>query len=129
MLKTLATTLALIIFFFQNAQAAVYQGRLAKKGICGQHVIELISSDAPLAVDAIWISSYHQTYYNAFTLNEASICSFPSHIQQGDVFFFTLSSNNQNAITTCLRCHAFEASPLHTHGITVLNANDINTDM
>lgn len=128
MRKTLATTLALTIFFFQHTQAALYQGKLAKKGICGQHVIELISSDAPLAVDAIWISPHHITYYNAFTLDDASICSFPSHIQQGDTFFFTLSSNQQNAIATCLRCHAFEASPLHIHGITVLEANHMSTN-
>ena len=128
MLKMIATSLALSVFFFQSGQAAIYQGRLAKKGICGQHVIELLSSNAPLAVDAIWISPYHQTYYNAFTLSEASICTFPEHIKQGDVFLFTLSSDS-NVITTCIRCKAFEAAPLHSHNITTLEANDIDTNV
>jgi hypothetical protein len=83
-------------------------GKLVKKGICGQYVVELQSTGAQdVEVEKSWNDPSSATnYQNVFTV--ANPCDFPSTIMQGEVFTFTLVSNGTN---TCGFCQAYTPTP------------------
>ena len=107
-----------LTLYAPNLFANTYQGRLVRKGICGQHVIEHLSLDSALEVDAVWVSSKQVTYHHVFTLKPHSICTFPSNIHVGDVFSFSLMDDAMYP-AQCTRCEAYETAPMHAYDIVV----------
>ena len=85
-----------------------YSGKLVKKGICGQYVVELQSVDAQgLEIAASWYdSSSSISYQNVFTV--ANPCDFPATIKQGKTINFTIATSAKN---TCSLCEAFTPTP------------------
>ena len=85
-----------------------YNGKLVKKGICGQYVIEVQSVEAQsLEIAASWYdSSSSISYQNVFTV--ANPCDFPATIKQGAPVSFTVGTSAKN---TCSLCEAFTPTP------------------
>lgn len=99
-----------------KAVPGCYTGKLVKKGICGQYVIELQSSDKEsLEIAAMWNDPSSATnYQNVFTV--ANPCDFPANIKQGEAFTFTIAGQE---INTCALCEAFTPTPAAKNLITV----------
>ncbi len=91
-------------------------GKLVKRGICGQYVIELQSSDAQgIEIAESWNDPSSATsYQNVFTV--ANPCDFPSAIEQGEIFAFTIAGKG---INTCSLCEAYTPTPSAKNLISV----------
>lgn len=91
-------------------------GKLVKRGICGQYVIELQSANAQgLEIAESWYDpSSAISYKNVFTV--ANACDFPSAIKQGEIFTFTLADKGLN---TCSLCEAYTPTPSARNLISV----------
>ncbi len=91
-------------------------GKLVKRGICGQYVIELQSADAQgVEIAKSWNDPSSATSYkNVFTV--ANPCDFPSAIKQGETFTFTLADKGVN---TCSLCEAYTPTPSARNLISV----------
>ena len=89
-------------------QEICYSGKLVKKGICMNYVIEVLDPipDKNL-IEISWRDEFSdKEYKNVFTLG--SICDFPSHIIEGDIFNFSVLENyNQQ----CALCLAYTPTP------------------
>src|SRR5882724_8519391 len=72
---------------------ATYKGRLEIKGICMNYTIKLIAGNMDTSrISSNWTDeNTGKKYKNVFAL--ASHCSFPSTIQQGDEFLFTIDTS------------------------------------
>ncbi len=84
------------------------EGRLVKRGICGQYVIEVLSPGARgMEVAASWNDpSSGISYKNVFTV--ANPCDFPGTIKQGDAFRFAPGTSGK---TACGLCEAYTPTP------------------
>lgn len=92
-----------------------FQGRLEKRGICGQLVVRIMSVNKDgLRYEAGWTdSSTGLVYENVFAVSNS--CEFPASIQEGDLFnFYRVSSPG---ILTCVVCQAFTPVPGEHMGI------------
>ena len=79
-----------------------YSGKLVKKGICMNYVIEVLDPipDKNL-IEISWRDEFsNKEYKNVFTLG--SVCDFPSHIMEGDIFDFSLLENYNQQCAVCL---------------------------
>lgn len=102
--------LFLIIIFFccdKDTDKSVdleicYGGKLVKKGICMNYVIEVLD---PIPnknlIEISWHDEFsNKEYKNVFTLG--SVCDFPSHIMEGDIFNFSVLENYNQQCAVCL---------------------------
>ena len=83
-------------------QEICYSGKLVKKGICMNYVIEVLDPipDKNL-IEISWRDEFSdKEYKNVFTLG--SVCDFPSHIMEGDIFNFSVLENYNQQCAVCL---------------------------
>ncbi|HZH38578.1 MAG TPA: hypothetical protein VEX17_00750 [Bacillales bacterium] len=93
-----------------------YLGKLEIKGMCGQYVVRIISKNKnKMNVAPTWKDpNSGKVYKNVFTV--ANHCSFPSSIQQGQTFNFTITNDTKN---DCMTCQAFTPVPDQSIAIQV----------
>ena len=100
-------------------EGPVYVGKLAVQGICMNYVIT-VEGEVPEEwyeqgfVAETWVDPSEEiTYSNAFQLR--SICDFPNEIEEGDLFYFTISKDEQ----LCAQCLAYSPTPTESLSIKV----------
>ena len=79
-----------------------YSGKLVKKGICMNYVIEVLDPmfDKNL-IEISWRDEFSdKEYQNVFTLG--SVCDFPIDISEGDIFNFSVIENYNQQCAVCL---------------------------
>ena len=93
-----------------------FLGKLVKKGICMNYVIQVNDSDFPqdLIEDKWTDESSNKKYNNVFALK--SICDFPENIQENNSFIFMIDSEKEN---NCAVCYAYTPVPNKSISITV----------
>lgn len=96
----------------------LYKGRLEVKGICMNYTIRLLEGnlDTSLLVKEWKDEVTGKTHSNVFALG--SVCTFPSAINEGDEFYFTL---DPSAATNCSVCLAYYPKPPKKLAIKVVN--------
>ncbi|MEO8172178.1 MAG: hypothetical protein ABI581_03810 [Sediminibacterium sp.] len=100
----------------QNAITSCFKGRLVKKGICGQRVIQLLSEP----VDAIpmarnWTDSMSgKKYQNVFTV--ANPCDFPAAVKEGEDLTFSITTTPGSG---CITCYAYTPVPGENNAIVI----------
>ena len=79
-----------------------YKGRLEVKGICMNYTIKLLEGSLDTSkIVAEWKDEVTgKTHTNVFALG--SVCSFPSTINEGDEFYFTIDPNPDKKCAVCL---------------------------
>ncbi len=84
------------------------KGKLAVNGICSNITITLVQGNLdPGQFENNWTDpTTGITYQNAFRL--ANPCQFPSHISEGDEFYFRVTTRLNE---TCATCQAFYPTP------------------
>ena len=94
-----------------------FLGKLVKKGICMNYVIEVNESDFPQdMIEKKWTDeSSNKEYKNVFRLE--SICDFPESIKENDSFNFVIDNDKENL---CAVCYAYTPTPDKSVSITVL---------
>ncbi len=91
------------------------KAKLVLKGICQNYVIEVISGNIdPTLIEGTWQNPLtHDVYKNVFGL--ASICSFPSTLNEGDEFYFTVFNfmgiPEDFPPQDCVQCQAYSPMP------------------
>lgn len=92
-----------------------FQGKLVKRGICGQRVIQVLDQQVSgLELARNWTDSLaHRQYENVFTV--ANPCNFPADIKEGDTFSFTVVTAEDSP---CVQCYAFTPVPAQQHRIS-----------
>ena len=95
-----------------------YKGKLEIKAACMNYTISVIGGDMdPSLIQALWKDeSSGKQYQNVFALG--SRCTFPSTIQQGDEFYFTLDNTS---VQNCAVCMIYYPVPEKHLSIKVLN--------
>lgn len=101
----------------RNVSGICYKGRLEVKGICSNYTIRLLEGNLDTAkLVANWKDEVTgKTYTNVFALS--SPCTFPSGLNAGDEFYFTLADANQQ----CAVCMAYYPTPPKKLAIKVLD--------
>jgi len=86
-----------------------FKGKLVLKGLCMNYVIQIIEGDVDKALyESSWQNpSTKTTYQNVFGLG--SICTFPSTINEGDEFYFSIPKSS--IVQTCAQCMAYSPTP------------------
>jgi Cu/Ag efflux protein CusF len=92
-----------------------FQGKLVKRGICGQRVIQVLDQQTTgLELARTWTDSLsHRQYENVFTV--ANPCNFPVDIKEGDTFSFNVVTAEDSA---CVQCYAFTPVPAQQNKIS-----------
>ena len=98
----------------QTDEKTCFTGKLVKKGICGQRVVQLIgTAKGGMSIAGSWTDSLaHKSYQDVFTV--ANPCSFPSEIQEGQEFNFTMTTRPD---TPCIQCMAYTPVPEQKNSI------------
>lgn len=98
----------------QSASTTCLKGKLVKRGICGQRVIELIGEPVEaLAMATQWTDSLSgKNYNNVFTVG--NLCDFPASIQEGEEFNFTITTT---PASNCATCFAYTPTPKEKNNI------------
>lgn len=98
----------------QNIVTTCFQGKLVKKGICGQRVIQLLSEPVELITMARnWTDSMSgKKYENVFAV--ANPCDFPATIKEGETFTFSITTNPGR---DCITCYAYTPVPKQMNNI------------
>ena len=101
-----------------KSESTAYKGRLEVKGMCMNYTIKLIEGNLDTSkVVAEWKDeSTGKTHHNVFALGSA--CSFPSTINEGDDFYFTIDSAY---VSNCAVCMAYYPKPSKSIAIKVVN--------
>ena len=99
-------------------ESAAYKGRLEIKGMCMNYTIRLLEGNLDTSkVVSLWKNeATGKTYNNVFALGSA--CSFPSTINEGDDFYFTVDSSY---VSNCAVCLAYYPKPKKSLAIKVIN--------
>jgi len=86
-----------------------FKGKLVLKGLCMNYVIQITEGDLDKALyESSWQNpSTKTTYQNVFGLG--SICTFPSTINEGDEFYFSIPKSS--IVQTCAQCMAYSPTP------------------
>lgn len=94
----------------------IYKGKLAVAGICGNYTIVLMEGSLSADLyETVWIDPQtNNRYSKAFRL--ANFCDFPTSIQEGQEFYFSLEPTPNNQCATCL---AFYPTPAKAIAIQV----------
>lgn len=97
---------------------ATYKGRLVIKGICMNYTIKLLAGNMDsTTIENKWTDeTTGKTYKNVFALG--SRCTFPSTIQQGDDFLFTIDTSK---VQNCNVCLAYYPTPSKHLSIKVID--------
>lgn len=100
----------------QTDERTCFTGKLVKRGICGQRVVQLIGQPSGgLALAQNWTDSLsHKVYENVFAVGNP--CSFPSAIKEGEEFTFTMTTNPD---TECVQCMAYTPVPEQKNSVIV----------
>ncbi len=95
-----------------------FKGKLEIKGICSNYTIKLIEGNIDSSkIDAFWTDeTTKKQYTNVFALG--SPCTFPSTIETGDQFYFTVDTS---ATQDCAVCMAWYPHPQKALKIKVLS--------
>jgi len=96
----------------------IYKGRLEAKGMCMNYTIKLLEGklDTSKIVSAWKNETTGKIHNNVFALG--SVCSFPSTINEGDEFYFTIDSSY---VSNCAVCLAYYPKPPKSIAIKVVN--------
>jgi len=96
-----------------------FKGKLVLKGLCMNYVIQVIEGDVDKALyESSWQNpSTKTTYQNVFGLG--SICTFPSTINEGDEFYFSIPKSS--IVQTCAQCMAYSPTPSKKISIEICN--------
>ena len=121
-MKNFYLILVSIILFSCNDSVIIepksdtFLGKLVKKGICMNYVIQVNDSDFPqdLIEDKWTDESSNKKYNNVFALK--SICDFPENIEENNSFSFVIDSEKEN---NCAVCYAYTPVPNKSINITV----------
>ena len=99
-------------------ESNVYKGRLETKGMCMNYTIKLLEGklDTSKIVSEWKNETTGKTHNNVFALG--SLCSFPSTINEGDEFYFTIDSSY---VSNCAVCLAYYPKPPKSIAIKVVN--------
>jgi hypothetical protein len=100
-----------------NTDSGVYKGRLEIKAACLNYTIKVIKGNIDTAlVEANWTdATTKKTYTNVFALG--SVCSFPSTIQEGEEFYFSMDAS---PIRNCAVCMLYYPTPSKKLSIKVI---------
>jgi hypothetical protein len=100
----------LVMFFFgcetetkkTESLETCFIGKLVKKGICMNYVIEVMDENFDKnLIEINWFDDLsNQEYKNVFTL--ASVCDFPNDIMEGEIFNFSVLENYNQQCAVCL---------------------------
>ena len=92
-----------------DTSVACFKGKLVLKGICMNYVIQITEGDVDKSLfESVWQNPLsNTTYQNVFGL--ASICNFPSTMNEGDEFYFTIPKNP--IPQSCAQCKAYSPIP------------------
>jgi hypothetical protein len=98
-------------------ESTVYKGRLEVKGMCMNYTIKLLEGnlDTSMIVPEWKNEVTGKTHTNVFALG--SVCSFPSTINEGDDFYFTIDSAY---VSNCAVCLAYYPKPQKRIAIKVM---------
>ena len=107
----LLVAVAFLLLGFQcekQVDGPLLKGKLAVNGICSNITITLVEGDLePTQFENSWTDPITGiTYQKAFRL--ANPCQFPSHIREGDEFYFRIRPSVNESCVTCL---AFYPTP------------------
>ena len=110
--------LALIADKCKNKNESTYKGRLEIKGMCMNYTIKLLEGNLDSSkIASEWKNeATGKTHTNVFALGSA--CSFPSTINEGDEFYFTIDSSY---VSNCAVCLAYYPKPKKSLAIKVIN--------
>jgi hypothetical protein len=120
-MKTILAVLTLLLFQMcspkpQTEQGTCYTGKLVKRGICGQRVVQLV--DGPqegLAFARNWTDSLSgKQYMNVFAVSNT--CDFPVTIKQDEEFTFSLITTPGSG---CMQCQAYTPVPGEKNDVVV----------
>jgi hypothetical protein len=100
-----------------HKEKTTYKGRLEIKAMCSNYTISVIEGkmDSSLIVPEWTDENTGKSYHNVFKL--ADPCDFPSTINQGDEFYFTLDTVKTK---DCMVCMAYYPVPPKALDIKVL---------
>ncbi len=86
----------------KEVNGPLLKGKLAVNGICSNITITLVEGNLdPGQFESNWTDpTTGITYQNAFRL--ANPCQFPSHIREGDEFYFRVTTRVNETCATCL---------------------------
>jgi hypothetical protein len=99
-------------------ETSVYKGKLEVKGMCMNYTIKLLEGNVDTSkLVAEWKNGMtSKTHTNVFALG--SVCHFPSTINEGDEFFFTIDTTY---VSNCAVCLAYYPKPPKSIAIKVVN--------
>ena len=97
---------------------SIYKGKLEVKGMCMNYTIKLLEGKIDTSkLVAEWKNeSTGKTHNNVFALG--SVCNFPSTINEGDEFSFTIDTSY---VSNCAVCLAYYPKPAKSIAIKVVN--------
>jgi hypothetical protein len=99
-----------------NKKKNNYRGRLEIKGMCMNYTISMLGDADTSLVAAAWTDEHTgKAYTNVFKLG--SPCTFPSSIEVGDEFDFTIDTTKEQS---CMVCMAYYPTPPRALRIRVL---------
>jgi len=97
---------------------SAYKGKLEVKGMCMNYTIKLLEGkiDTSKFVTEWKNESTGKMHNNVFALG--SVCNFPSTINEGDEFYFTIDTTY---VSNCAVCLAYYPKPAKSIAIKVVN--------
>ena len=97
---------------------SVYKGKLEVKGMCMNYTIIFLEGKIDTSkLVAEWKNEMTgKTHNNVFALG--SVCNFPSTINEGDEFSFTIDTTY---VSNCAVCLAYYPKPTKSIAIKVVN--------
>lgn len=98
-------------------KTSCFKGRLEVKGLCSNYTIKILEGTMDTASKMpLWVDENTGTSYtNVFALGNP--CSFPTSINEGDEFYFTVSTAKDERCNVCM---AYYPVPPKRVSITVL---------
>ncbi|HVG14908.1 MAG TPA: hypothetical protein VM935_08105 [Chitinophagaceae bacterium] len=94
-----------------------YKGRLEIKGLCSNYTIKILEGNMDTALKMkSWVDDQTgKTHTDVFAL--ANPCSFPDDIEEGDEFYFAISTGKEEKCNVCM---AYYPVPQKRVSISVL---------
>lgn len=85
-----------------SKQTGCFKGKLEIKGICSNYTIKVLEGNLDTAkIAASWTDeNTGKTYTNVFALD--SPCSFPTDINEGEEFYFTVREEKDKDCNVCM---------------------------
>ena len=99
-------------------ESSVYKGKLEVKGMCMNYTIKLLAGNIDTSkLVSEWKNEITgKTHNNVFALG--SVCNFPSTMNEGDEFYFTIDTTY---VSNCAVCLAYYPKPARSLAIKVVN--------